>query len=222
MISSGQYLEHFKAIPKHVRWTLAQIEQSMRDTLDARPDTGDLWVFGYGLLIWNPICQFERQHKASLEGWHRSFCLRTIAGRASPRLPGRMLSLEAGGKTEGVALRLPAHALEDELPLLWIREMPTGAYRPIWSPIAMENGTRSTALIFVADQNHHFYESSASIASVAAFVASACGPLGTNAEYLFKLRESLASWNVSDSYVDDLVDAVVRRQAECAELDGTR
>jgi cation transport protein ChaC len=222
MISSGQYLEQFKSIPEHVRWTPAQIEQSMRDTLDARPDIGDLWVFGYGSLIWNPVCQFERQHKATLEGWHRSFCLRTIAGRSNPRLPGRMLSLKPGGKTEGVALRLPAHALEDELPLLWIREMPTGAYRPIWSPIAMEDGTCPTALIFVADQNHHLYEPNASIDSVAAFIASAYGPLGTNAEYLFKLKESLASWNVADSYVDNLADAVVRRQAEFAELGGTR
>jgi cation transport protein ChaC len=222
MISSGQYLEHFKSIPEHIRWTPAQIEQSMRDTLDARPDTGDLWIFGYGSLIWNPVCQFDTQLKAILEEWHRSFCLRTIAGRSSPRLPGRMLSLEPGGKTEGVALRLPACALEDELPLLWIREMPTGAYRPIWSPIAMEDGTRPTALIFVADQNHHLYEPNASVASVAAFVASAYGPLGTNADYLFKLKESLASWNVADSYVDNLADAVVRRQAEFAELGGTR
>lgn len=194
----------------------------MRDTLDDRPDSGPLWIFGYGSLIWNPVCQFETQHKAILEGWHRSFCLRTIAGRSSPQLPGRMLSLEPGGRTEGVALLLPAYALEDELPLLWIREMPTGAYRPIWSPIALEDGSRITALIFVADQNHPFYEPNASVASVAAFVASAYGPLGTNAEYLFKLRESLASWNVADSYVDNMVDAVVRRQAEFSEPIGTR
>ena len=44
----------------------------------------------------------------------------------------------------------------------------------------------------------------------------------TNADYLFKLKESLASWNVADSYVDNLVDAVVRRQAEFTELSGTR
>ena len=222
MISSGQYLEHFKSIPEHVRWTPAQIEQSMRETMDARADTGDLWIFGYGSLIWNPVFQVEMQHKAILEGWHRSFCLRTIAGRSSPQLPGRMLSLEPGGRTEGVALRLPACALEDELPILWIREMPTGAYRPIWSPIAMEDGTRPTALVFVADQHHPLYEPNAAVGSVAAFVASAYGPLGTNAEYLFKLKESLASWNVADSYIDNLVDAVVRRQADLAELGGTR
>jgi len=78
------------------------------------------------------------------------------------------------------------------------------------------------ALIFVADQNHPLYEPNASVASVAAFVASAYGPLGTNAEYLFKLKESLAFWNVADSYVDNLVDAVVQRQAEFTEISGTR
>ncbi|WP_429260082.1 gamma-glutamylcyclotransferase [Paraburkholderia sp. GAS334] len=214
MFSSGRYLEHFASIPKHVRWTAAQIERSMRDTINARPGAGDLWVFAYGSLIWNPVCRFETRRKATLDGWHRSFCLRTIAGRSSPRSPGRMLSLESVGKTEGIALRLPVYALEEELPLLWVREMPTGAYQPIWAPIAMEDGTCPTALIFVANQNHHLYEPNASVASVAAFIASAYGPLGTNAEYLFKLKESLAAWNIADSYIDDLVDAVIRRQSE--------
>jgi cation transport protein ChaC len=218
IISSGQYLEYFESIPNHVRWTVAQIEQSMRDTIDSRPDTNDLWVFPYGSLIWNSVCQFKTQRKATLGGWHRSFCLRTIAGRSSLRLPGRMLSLEPGGKTEGVALRLPTYALEDELRLLWIREMPTGAFRPMWSKLAMENGTCLTALVIVAVQNHHLYEPNSSVASVAAFVASAFGPLGTNADYVFKLKESLARWDVADSYFDDLTDAVVRRQSESGSL----
>jgi hypothetical protein len=59
MISSGQYLEHFKSSPKHVRWTPAQIKQSMRETLNASQDTGDLWISGFGSLIWNPVCQSE-------------------------------------------------------------------------------------------------------------------------------------------------------------------
>lgn len=90
MISSGQYLELFESIPKHVRWTVAQIERSMRDTIDSRAVTGDLWVFAYGSLIGNPVCKFKTRHKTTLDGRHRSFCLRTIAGRSSPRLPGRI------------------------------------------------------------------------------------------------------------------------------------
>ena len=79
----------------------------MRDTLRRRPESDDIWVFGYGSLILNPVCRFGSQQKATLEGWLRRFCLRTIAGRPSTRLPGRMLSLEPGGRTEGVVLRVP-------------------------------------------------------------------------------------------------------------------
>ncbi|MFP3558982.1 gamma-glutamylcyclotransferase [Paraburkholderia sp. SIMBA_049] len=214
MIISGQYLELFKSIPEHIRWTPDQIERSMRETLGARPETGDLWVFGYGSLIWNPVCRFTSQQKSVLDGWHRSFCLRTIAGRASEHLPGRMLSLEPGGRTEGLALRLPASAIEEELSLLWMREMPTGAYRPIWSTIQTADGERPTALIFVADRDHHLYEPDASIASVAAFVAHANGPLGTNADYVFKLKDALDYWRISDRYVENLADAVALRHSE--------
>jgi cation transport protein ChaC len=208
-ISSGRYLEHFKDLPAHIRWNPEQIERSMRETMDLRPDTGDVWLFGYGSLIWNPVCRFEARRRAILQGWHRSFCLRTVAGRASALTPGRMLSLERGGLTQGVAFRLPEAALVDELRLLWTREMPTGAYLPTWSTVTLDDGSSATALIFVARQEHPFHEQNASVLSVAPFVATASGPLGTNAEYLFKLKAALAEWQVSDDYIDALVDAVM-------------
>jgi cation transport protein ChaC len=207
-ISSGRYLEHFNDLPEHIRWSPEQIERSMRETLDLRPDTSDLWFFGYGSLIWNPVCKFEARSRAILRGWHRSFCLRIVAGRASAFAPGRMLSLKPGGITEGIAFRLPATGLVEELRLLWIREMPTGAYLPTWSTVTLLDGSVATALTFVARQEHPLYEQDASVLSVAPFIATASGSLGTNADYLFKLKAALVEWRVSDDYVDALFDAV--------------
>lgn len=213
-IGSVRYLENYEAIPSHIRWTRGQIERSMRETMSARPETGDLWIFAYGSLIWNPACQFETRRKATMFGWHRSLCLKLIAGRGSAQSPGRMLSLEPGGITEGVALKLPASTLEDVLPSLWIREMPTGAYRPTWSPVIAQDGTRLTALVFVAERDHVLYEPNASVACVSNLVASAKGPLGTNAEYVLRLKEALDHWDISDRYVDELVSAIMRLQTQ--------
>lgn len=41
-----------------------------------------------------------------------------------------MLALKEGGRTTGVAYRLPDDTLEEELTLLWKREMITGCYLP--------------------------------------------------------------------------------------------
>jgi glutathione-specific gamma-glutamylcyclotransferase len=34
---------------------------------------GDLWVFGYGSLLWKPAFEFAESRPATVRGWHRSF-----------------------------------------------------------------------------------------------------------------------------------------------------
>lgn len=121
-ISSGAYLESFDSLPKEILWTQAQIDASMAEALVQRSDDGDVWVFGYGSLMWNPISEFDERVVATLYGWHRSFCIHIVAGRATPQHPGRMLALEPGGVTDGLALRIPAAKLHEELRILWIRD----------------------------------------------------------------------------------------------------
>ncbi|NWA03284.1 gamma-glutamylcyclotransferase [Pseudomonas gingeri] len=203
-ITSGAYLENFGEVPKEIMWTLERIERSMRDTLATRPTSGDLWIFGYGSLLWNPLLSFAGQQPATLHGWHRSFCMRIIAGRATVETPGRMLALEPGGSTQGVAFRLTEQVAQEELLLLWIREMPTGAYRPLWAPLSLDDGTQVTALVFVAEPDHPLYEADARIESIAPFIAEASGPMGSNADYVHKLNRALCEVGFVDAYIDAL------------------
>ncbi|MGE8064270.1 gamma-glutamylcyclotransferase [Pseudomonas sp. NPDC089569] len=203
-ITSGAYLEDFGEVPKELLWTLEQIEQSMHETLASRPDNGDILVFGYGSLLWNPLLNFADQQRATLYGWHRSFCMRIIAGRATVTTPGRMLALEPGGSTQGVAFRLTEQVAQQELILLWVREMPTGAYQPVWAPIFLEDGTQAMALVFVARQDHPFYEQDASVESVVRHISEASGPMGSNAEYVHKLNSALCESGFVDEYIGAL------------------
>jgi cation transport protein ChaC len=57
-------------------------------------DTGDLWVFGYGSLLWNPGFPVAETRVARLEGWHRSFCMSSIHHRGTPEHPGLVLALD--------------------------------------------------------------------------------------------------------------------------------
>lgn len=204
-LQSGSYLQSFCASDE-ARWSSEQIACSLNETMQRRPPSSckDVWIFAYGSLMWNPALDFDERRGAVLRGWHRSFCLRMVSGRGSPAVPGRMLAVEPGGVTHGVALRVPASAVADELPLVWTREMVFGAYQPTWTAITFEDGTSVSAITFAADPSRPQYLRDASVDVVAPIIAGATGPFGTNADYVFSLRDALACSGVSDPYIEAL------------------
>ncbi|SIT46976.1 Cation transport protein ChaC [Paraburkholderia ribeironis] len=215
-IRSGAYLESFDSLPSEMLWTQERIDASLAQTLQRRPHDGEVWVFAYGSLMWNPISDFDSRRTATLHGWHRSFCIRLIAGRGTPEQPGRMLALEPGGSTQGVALRLGGASLEEELRILWIREMVTGAYRPTWAPVTLDDGTQLAAIAFVAKPDDLQYERDARTAAIAPLMAVATGLFGTNAEYVFKLQHALADSGLCDPYIDEIASELTRISSQCA------
>ncbi len=133
LLSDG--LRRFQeTVPGYEFWSDERLDESLDRTLAARPAEadGDVWLFGYGSLIWNPTVHSVEMRTARIEGWYRAFCLSTKAGRGSPENPGLVLALDAGGACTGVAFRLAEDILEVELALLWRREMLSGAYVPRW------------------------------------------------------------------------------------------
>lgn len=109
------------AAPSEAELT-ASLESMMRGA------DGDVWIFAYGSLIWNPIFPVAERRIARVHGYRRSFCLRSIVGRGTVEKPGLMLALDTGGTAVGVAFRLPTEAVADEMALLWRREMAVGSY----------------------------------------------------------------------------------------------
>lgn len=70
----------------------------------------DLWVFGYGSLLWNPGFAVAETRQARLDGWRRSFCMTSIHHRGTPEAPGLVLALDqaADAVCHGVAFRVTA------------------------------------------------------------------------------------------------------------------
>jgi cation transport protein ChaC len=212
-IESGAYLSSLEGVPACTRWTESMIESSMASMLDTLRDDSDVWIFGYGSLIWNPLIHHAQRCSAVLKGWQRQFCQRLLGGRADTAVPGRMLGLCPGGLTQGVAYRLSAETLHAELRLVWTREMAMGAYRPIWAPLRLiDNGQIRyiNAIVFVADPEHPLFEKDSDVATVAPLIADAVGPWGSNAEYVFNLAEALRGHGVNDPYIDSLENTLGR------------
>ena len=202
-LETGEYLLGL-GLPHETIWTPERLDQSLADTLQAQPP-GELWVFAYGSLMWHPLLRFDACEPATLQEWHRSFCLRSVAGRGSPQQPGRMLALEPGGRTQGLVMRLPEQGIEDELRALWAREMVTGAYRPTWTKPVLCNGQRVNAIAFVAEPSAAEYEPDATAATVAPLIAMAAGSFGSNADYVNRLDFALAEHALEDEYISRII-----------------
>src|ERR1700679_1422244 len=91
-----------------------ELNASLDHTLAAHDPAADVWVFGYGSLMWNPAFDYAERRVGVIRGWHRRFCLRLEMGRGSPANPGLMLELDRGGACRGVAFRIPAQDLPAE------------------------------------------------------------------------------------------------------------
>lgn len=198
----------FGTIEESLLLTPEQRSASLTCTLSRRPVNSPVWVFGYGSLMWNPVFESEEVRPATLRGWHRAFCLRLTAGRGTLHQPGRMLALQEGGQTTGLAFRLPEDKLCEELELLWKREMITGCYLPTWCDLTLDDGSVVTALVFVMNPQHPLFEADTHHQVIAPLIASASGPLGTNAQYLFALDNELKNHGMEDDCIGDLVGYV--------------
>lgn len=209
-LEAGTWGKHIsRDAPGVVLWTDDQRAASIQATLEVRPP-GDVWVFAYGSLIWNPTFTFEESRVAVVKDWHRSFCLSVSAGRGTVDIPGLVLGLDKGGSCAGVAFRVAEVDLEKELALLWKREMITGAYTPLWVEICDSDGERfGSAIAFTIDHNSPNYAGNLERQVVISRLASASGFLGTSADYLFQTAEGLRSRGVLDDELDALAAEVL-------------
>ncbi len=158
---------------------------------------GDLWVFAYGSLIWNPAFRFVERRPARLHGFHRKFCLRTHIGRGTPELPGLMLGLEAGGSCRGFAYRVDADAIDPETRVLWKREMVVGSYEPRWV-VVDGAGPDRRAVTFVINKAHDMYAGRLPRDEIVHTLANAKGILGRGCDYIFELVEALDASGIHD------------------------
>ena len=182
---------------------------SLRKTLTDRPH-GDVWVFGYGSLIWNSAIKSVERRVARIDGWHRSFCLSITALRATADRPGLMLALDRGGSCQGAAYRLAEEDVESELLLLWRREMVChGGYVPEWVELNTPEGEPfGCAIAFVINANSSKYAGDLDEDTVVHRLATTSGGLGSAADYLFRTHDGLRASGIRDAKMERLASLV--------------
>ena len=185
-----------------------ELLESRRSFIKDSHSNKNIWVFGYGSLIWNPSFNFDFRKQAHLFGYHRRFCLRTTITRGTPEKPGLVLGLDRGGSAKGILFRIPASIAARECDVIWKREMLSGAYLPSWVKVKANNGKVIEALTFVINRKHPSFATPLSDRESVKIIAEARGIVGSNSEYLFKTEKALKAEGIKDHKLRKLSDLV--------------
>jgi cation transport protein ChaC len=160
----------------------------------------DLWVFGYGSLIWRPGFEFAERVPAHIIGLHRSLCVYSFDHRGTPEQPGLVLGLDFGGACRGIAYRVTAKNRVSTLAYLREREQTTMVYREhrrgAWLMGSPER--RIEALCYVVDRGHAQYAERLSHGRQLQIVRQAHGRSGSNRDYVVETVKALETLGIVD------------------------
>jgi cation transport protein ChaC len=155
--------------------------------------TGDLWVFGYGSLMWRPGFDVLERVPARLVGLHRALCVYSFHHRGTPERPGLVLGLDRGGMCRGVAFRVSASARDETIAYLREREQVTSVYLETTRRIELEDEVRRQvrALCYIVDRGHVQYAGRLTLAESLHFVRQGHGQSGANRDYVLETVRAL-------------------------------
>ena len=173
---------------------------------EAELSKGDLWVFGYGSLMWRPGFEFIEQVPARLIGEHRALCVYSFVHRGTPEKPGLVLGLDRGGACRGVAFRVPEKHRVTTVAYLRAREQVTSVYREVMRSVWLENEPRQrvSALAYVVDRGHVQYAGRLSLADQLRHVQQGHGQSGANREYVIATVRAIEAEGFRDSQLHQL------------------
>lgn len=192
-------LKQHPHLAEHRDWfrSDANREHSRAQVLAGR-NGGDLWVFGYGSLMWDPALRFTSVRRAYVPGCARRFILLDDkGGRGTKEAPGLMAALVRGAGCEGLAFRIAADDVNEETEILWRREMVGHSYIPAFVPTLID-GEEKPALAFLADPSSEAVRPGLARTDQVRFIAQGAGFLGTSKAYLENIVSHFAHLGIVD------------------------
>ncbi len=164
----------------------------------------ELWVFGYGSLIWRPGFPHVERRMARMAGVHRALCVHSWVHRGTREKPGLVLGLDKGGVCRGIAFRVAPEAWDDVVGYLRGREQITSVYLERLREIRFSDGSMATALTYLVDRGHAQYAGKLDEDTQFRIVAAARGQSGDNRTYVINTAAHLVELGMPDASLDRL------------------
>jgi cation transport protein ChaC len=173
---------------------------------DAALSGGDLWVFGYGSLMWRPGFAFVERIPARLIGEHRALCVYSFVHRGTPEKPGLVLGLDRGGACRGIVFRVAEKHSAETIAYLRAREQVTSVYREVMRSVWIESSARQrvSALTYVVDRGHVQYAGRLSMAEQLRHVRQGHGQSGANRDYVLATVKAIEAEGFRDAQLHQL------------------
>ena len=169
-----------------------------------------MWVFGYGSLLWNPGFRYSKKEIARLDGYKRSFSMRSIHHRGTAENPGLVLALNVDRQSfcEGLAFEVEQGKEVETLEYLRGRELVSSAYLERKVSLYLKNGQSIQSLVYIVDEGHAQY-CKLTLDEQAEIIADAKGGRGPNDEYLYSTRNKIAELGINDAEIECLYTKVM-------------
>ena len=177
--------------------------------------TTDLWVFGYGSLIWRPDIAFHERRVARVRGWKRRFWQGSHDHRGVPHAPGRVVTLvpESGSSCEGMAYRIDGSAAESTFEDLDYREK--NGYERHDVQLEFRDASACDGVVYIAPVGNHAYLGPAPDTEMVDQILRSNGPSGANIDYLLELAAALRELAIDDPHVFRLERLVLAAEGAC-------
>ncbi|AHM02796.1 ChaC-like protein [Roseibacterium elongatum DSM 19469] len=211
--SVARIMAQFPRMAAHRDWPYSDSarEGLRRAALDGH--AGDLWVFGYGSLMWDPALRFSDLRRARVDGFARRMILVDWrGGRGTEDAPGLMAALDHGEACEGLAFRVPAERVEVETQILFRREIIAPGYIARFVPARLADRTVQ-ALTFLADHAIDDIRGDLTRADQIEMIATGAGFLGSSRDYLANIVDHFDTLGIHDEDCVSLLRDVDARLA---------
>jgi len=168
----------------------------------------DIWVFGYGSLIWRANFEYADVQPGYIKHFSRRFWQGSTDHRGTPQSPGRVVTLieQPDAICWGTAYRLDHESAAQTLQHLDHREK--GGYDRRALPIHLKSGETILGLTYYATKDNEHYLGEASAIQIAEQVINSLGPSGNNIEYVLNLEHALSQINATDEHVTDIAKEI--------------
>ena len=173
-----------------------------RQNLD---DFKEIWVFGYGSLIYKVDFPFIEKRPAYIRGWQRRFWQGSHDHRGTPESPGRVVTLieEESAECSGMAYRVDKSVfehLDHREKNGYLRHQVCIHFFDIDSNLALGDGMKN-GLVYIGAHDSEAYLGEDSEENIAIQISQSAGPSGRNDEYVYQLADGLRTLGEVDEHV---------------------
>jgi cation transport protein ChaC len=205
-LTTAELAAHLKGLGLSSEWWHPEEKrEAMRAEALAGRLNGDVWVFAYGSLMWDPGFRFAEVRRGHVCDHARRFILKDIyGGRGTRAAPGLMAALDKGSGCNGLLFRIAREIVDEETAVLWGREQIGPCYTPAFVSATMADGT-VTALTFIADYDAKLIDASLTREEQIRYLATGTGFLGSSLDYLRNIDMKFKALGIEDEEVAALL-----------------